>query len=84
MAPQFLERVVFALQLFHAEELVNLRVTGTAQPDDFVHQRSRKLALVPFIVMPRPRNQVMTGENRFAFTQGTPSDHAENERERIA
>jgi hypothetical protein len=56
MRTQFLDGVEFALELFFCQHLMNLRMTRAANADDGAHMGTRKVALVPFVVMAGSRN----------------------------
>lgn len=60
------QRVPFAFQLFFGKEGVELRVAGLAEPNRLPDRVAVELALVPFVVMTRARNQMVPRQPLFA------------------
>lgn len=59
-------RVQLALQLLLGEQLMDLRMAWTTDADDLPDDHAFELALVAFVVVARPRDQVMTRQRLLA------------------
>lgn len=59
MGAQFCDGVEFAFELFLAQHLVNLRMTGPADADHFADDSPVELAFVPFVMVPRARDEMV-------------------------
>ena len=60
MRTEFFHGVKIALELFFRKQLVNLRVTRATQANDRFNSRPIELPLVPFVVMARTGDEMMS------------------------
>lgn len=75
MGAQFCNGIKIALQLFLGQQLMNLRMAGTAEADDLAHGRAGEVAFVPLVVVPGARNEMMAGEAFLALAKDADSVH---------
>lgn len=75
MGEQVFDSAVVALEFFLCEQGMNLRVTRAADAHGLLHPHPIELALVPFVVMPRPWNEVMPRELFLASADGAWTFH---------
>ncbi len=66
MREQPRDGVVFAFQFLFGKQLVNLRMAWATNADHAPHDRAFEFALVPFVVMPGARNEMVPRERFFA------------------
>jgi hypothetical protein len=66
MPLQLVHGIEIALQLFLRKHVVDLGVARPANSHHLLHRFPIELAFVPFIMMARPRNQVMTRQRFFS------------------
>jgi hypothetical protein len=61
--------------LFLGQHLMNLRMTRTADAYNLAHEGPIELTLVPFVMMSRPRNEMVARQPFLAITDGAMSFH---------
>lgn len=54
---------------------MDLLMTGRAKPDGFMGQLALDIALIPAIMVPAARDEMMTSQYLLALTQTAPSLH---------
>jgi hypothetical protein len=72
------DSVEFAFELLLGQKLVDLRMARAAKADHLASLGAGNVAFVPFVVMPRPGDDVVTGQSFLPLAERAASFHGVN------